>query len=525
MSSQLNHTPNLPQITLAQKLYRLFSDGRTPQRKDLNAARIFSMVEDLFSVWCNFNVDKSLSNAGEAAYEQARTSSERSSRHQQIITKYPDCVSIKSLDTKEYFLETLKAMEKGVSAIEDPVFWDLKNRLYGSGHLIVRSDGEPSVFGPYHYKLVQYKNTADLKEHSLIQGCLVNRLLEKIQDCKTEDIIFVLKDKTIAVDRTRGLEKTLATINLWHKIRYNKFKPETKRPPKAANHPWREYANIHAKETNSLVMIPMISKWLRDALRAKGFNTTGDIAVAPDPKIFVDIADDYYTGKLIYMSAMAYKLNSPIIKEKGLFPLPKKDRNLYFDFESADIPGENAPHVYLIGVWDKEENKYVSFVAKGQDDEERIFKEFIEYTQNMNSVVLYHWGEYEVRQLKKLKAKYPHLSEGLDKIIAGCIDLSKIIERSFYLPAPGISLKSIAPLAGFAWRQDDCNAMESMMFYGGWLEGDEEAIKKVLLYNEDDCIAMLKAQEYVETTPAAEINFPAYEEFKAEPEAEPEDDA
>ena len=62
----------------------------------------------------------------------------------------------------------------------------------------------------------------------------------------------------------------------------------------------------------------------------------------------------------------------------------------------------------------------------------------------------------------------------------------------FYLPAPSFSLKAAAPAFGFHWRQDDCGAMDSMVYFTNWLKtGRDELLQKVLMYNEDDCKAML----------------------------------
>ena len=60
------------------------------------------------------------------------------------------------------------------------------------------------------------------------------------------------------------------------------------------------------------------------------------------------------------------------------------------------------------------------------------------------------------------------------------------------MPAPSFSLKAAAPAFGFNWRQDDCGAMDSMVYFTNWLKtGNQDLLNKVLMYNEDDCKAML----------------------------------
>jgi len=80
------------------------------------------------------------------------------------------------------------------------------------------------------------------------------------------------------------------------------------------------------------------------------------------------------------------------------------------------------------------------------------------------------------------------------------------VEKSFYLPAPSLSLKAAAPAFGFSWRQTDCGAMDSMVYFTKWLAGGgDNFINKVLMYNEDDCKAMLFIENYLNTHEAVII--------------------
>ena len=49
---------------------------------------------------------------------------------------------------------------------------------------------------------------------------------------------------------------------------------------------------------------------------------------------------------------------------------------------------------------------------------------------------------------------------------------------------------------GFNWRQDDCGAMDSMVYFTSWLKtGEQHLLDKILMYNEDDCKGMLVLEE------------------------------
>ena len=94
-----------------------------------------------------------------------------------------------------------------------------------------------------------------------------------------------------------------------------------------------------------------------------------------------------------------------------------------------------------------------------------------------------------------------HDEQKLNRLVSLCFDLKVAAQKAFYLPAPSFSLKAAAPAFGFNWRQDDCGAMDSMVYFTNWLKtGNEELLNKVLMYNEDDCKAMLYLEEKLKST-------------------------
>ena len=53
-------------------------------------------------------------------------------------------------------------------------------------------------------------------------------------------------------------------------------------------------------------------------------------------------------------------------------------------------------------------------------------------------------------------------------------------------PIPFYSLKDTSKYLGFAWRHQ-VTGLDSVLWYHDWMDdGDEEALKKILEYNEDD---------------------------------------
>ena len=474
-----------------QTLFDTFSAGRTPGKLDFNASKMFSLLEDPFGVWCSFHAPEDQAVYETNRYENLKVRTDRNTRDEWIKQQFPDAVFISGENESERFKNTLCAMARGESAIVNALLWDLPQSVFGGANLLVKFTDAPSRFGPYHYRLFQFKRAHDLKEHYALQMCLLNRILGRIQQYTPTQTRVFLKARQIDVSYHDHEERLERELTYWCRIRDGQAKPEAQKPPKAAASPWRVFANKVVAQTKDLLMLPGLNTEMRQCLKINGMYNTDDVAHAGLAKLQSILEEPHATDS--YYNAQAYLHKKPILRAPGHFPPPDKKYNLYFDFEATEtFTKDNVSFVYLIGIWDKEKDKYVSFVAKTPEEEIKIFEQFYDYIPDFSQTVLYHWTEYEVRKMKKLAAAHPQDSAKLQALCSICHDLKVSVNNAFYLPAPSFSLKAAAPAFGFHWRQDDCGAMDSMVYFTGWLKtGNEELLQKVLMYNEDDCKAML----------------------------------
>ena len=477
--------------TLVTDLFTRFSAGRTPDKTDFNASKMFALLEDSFGLWCDFHAP-----AGEAVpepnrYENLKVRTDRHTRDNWIREHFADVEFITATNDSERFQNTLRAMAAGRQTIVNAALWNLPQHVYGAINLLQRCDGGNSVFGPYYYRIIQFKRAHDLKEHYALQVCLLNHILSAVQAFTPRYSRVELKGKTTEVDYTEHEERLTRELAYFAAIRDGKVRPEAHKPPKAAAAPWRVYANKIVAQTKDLQMLPHLSNEMRQCLKIYGMKNTDDVARAGLAKL-QEILEEPYASEA-YFNAQAYLHNKPILRQAGHFPPPDKRHNLYFDFEATEtFTKDNVSFVYLIGIWDKEEDKYVSFVAKTPEEEIKIFEQFYDYIKEPADTVLYHWTEYEVKKMRKLAAANRQDADKLNLLVSLCHDLKVSVNNAFYLPAPSFSLKAAAPAFGFHWRQDDCGAMDSMVYFTQWLKtGDAALLNKVLMYNEDDCKAML----------------------------------
>lgn len=491
---------------MIEELFSKFSALRTPCPKDFPAGKMFILLQDPFGLWCTFHIAKSEAVEEPNLYEHLRGKTDRSNRDAWIYAHCGKVTFISGTNETEKFKKTLEAMARGDDGIIGAVLWDLRqeNGIYGSVNLLFKVNEGKSVFGNYYYKIVQLKRAGELKEHYAMQSALLNKILADIQGYDCGDTLFILKNKQQHLDCNRVLPRALEYVAQWHDIRENKILPEPKKPPKAALPPWRVYANKYVFEKKDLVLFAHLNSQMRGVLKENGLNTYEDVFNAGLEKVKEILKDPIADEPLAvetYAHAVAYHNNKAVVRDSSAWPLPPKKRNLYFDFEATEtFTADSISFVYLIGIWDKEKNKFVYFVAKNEAEEEKIFKQFADYIGQEESTVLYHWTEYEVKKMRALCEKYPAIKPDLEKLISRCVDLKIAVEKSFYLPAPSLSLKAAAPAFGFSWRQDDCGAMDSMVYFTNWLKtGEQTQLDKVLMYNEDDCKAMLFVEDYLNT--------------------------
>lgn len=477
-------------VTLHELIQRA-TDGKGFDRQALfRPSLVYQVLHDPFWLWCEYHAPRS-----EAVDETTRHHAMRKQRgiaHEQawVRTHYPDAVQISPEFGFEALRNTLRVMLEGPRAIYQPQLWDLGGEVYGRGDLLVRDDTRTSDLGPHHYRLVEIKWSKALQDYHVLDAGFYNRMLGRIQGYAPPEVTVALREDIATVPFSET-EKTLdEIIARWRLLREGTHMPEPGRPPDAAESPWRVYGNRFVATARDLVLLAGIGSREREMLRAAGIHRVDHLWDRSLRELSEILGDKY--GPQAYHVAQAYMTGRPILRPGSRLSIPRAPRHLYFDFEcSDDLHPTEPPHVYLIGCWDAQENRYERFLAKGASDEGRIFQEFVAYVGDVESAGLYHWTDYEVGEMGKVIQRWPDLEAALTTLMASCVDLKEVIKSAVYLPVPSFSIKSVAPALGFAWRQENFGAFEAMACYWDYLDGaDDSAIEKAIRYNEDDCRAM-----------------------------------
>jgi predicted RecB family nuclease len=188
----------------------------------------------------------------------------------------------------------------------------------------------------------------------------------------------------------------------------------------------------------------------------------------------------------------------PLIRPGYVFPSGK--REVYFDIEDDPTRGIT----YLFGLVVKEDNaplRYEYFLAKHPAEEESTVRAFWDYLSSGEEETYYVYSHKERTSLKQLMDRYSLDQHVFDRYVRSEYDLyTKLIVEFSDWPTFSYSIKHIAKLVGFRWRDPDPSGANSIAWFNDYLENPSQAslLQRILRYNEDDCLAMLAIKRYFE---------------------------
>ena len=479
-------------MRLRALLDRATSGERIHGRPRLRPSLVDKVLRDPFWVWCQYHAPKAEAVNEVGRYEQMRY--RRGVEHEDawVAAHYPDALAIRPDFGYEALARTLRAMLEGVPAIHQPQLWDLGRDVYGRGDLLVRDDSHGSDLGPYHYRVIEIKRARKLRDAFALQAALYNRTIGAIQGYTPGHVTVALRDEARPVDVSGFGDKIDEVVSRWAGLREGAVEqPEPGRPPDVTDSPWRAYGNKLVTERRDLVLLAGVRAPERAKLRAADIHSVEKLWNR-SPEEINEILGPHH-GATAYHVAQSYRTGRPVPRPGRELRIPRARRLLYFDFETSDdMHPAMPPHVYLIGCWDGTRDQSVKFLARGPEDEAEIFESFIDYVgEDVEAARLYHWTDYEIRQMNAVMRRWPRLEGGLARLVGSCVDLKRCIQDAVYLPVPRFSIKSVAPALGFHWRQQGFGAYEALLCYWDSIDtGDRSLAEKAVRYNEDDCLAM-----------------------------------
>lgn len=400
-------------------------------------------------------------------------------------------------DLDEAFVATLELMKQG------------KNIYHGvlmDAHWVGMPDllearpvekGMSSKLGDHYYVVYDIKSGIEMKDEYKFQLAFYSVILERIQGVLPREAYMINgsgEERSFVVDDF--LDYFHFTRERIEEI-LDGQKPAPFLKSSCKQSPWFSLCMEETKGCDDVSLIHRLSQSDQRRLYDLGIHTVKDLATANLDEL-VSKLEDWQFDKVLRFQNQANVLvsNTPMILKKAEFPDVKDE--IYFDIESD--PTDEID--YLLGILIKKRNgqsEYRTFFAKDKADEERVWREFLDFLEKLNDFVIYHYSQFE-RQVFERYGKEYGISLALDeKFKNNALDLLKITTESVILPLYFYSLKDVARYLGFRWQSEDAGGAESVVWYNDYLKtGDKKILDKILRYNEDDVRATLFVKEWLQ---------------------------
>ena len=171
---------------------------------------------------------------------------------------------------------------------------------------------------------------------------------------------------------------------------------------------------------------------------------------------------------------------------QGVPELARHQTELYLDIEGLPDQGFH----YLIGllVRDGQSISYRNFWATTPQDEERIYRQFLEAVREHPEAPIYHYGSYESKALRQLAGRY---EIGIEPVKKRLVNLNTHIFGRMYFPVKSNRLKEIGAFIGASWTSPDASGLQSIVWRYLWEEMQQDGYKDLLIqYNREDCQAI-----------------------------------
>ncbi len=184
------------------------------------------------------------------------------------------------------------------------------------------------------------------------------------------------------------------------------------------------------------------------------------------------------------LQALAIRTNKVYIQE--LPEISRQPTELFLDIEG--IPDQDA--YYLIGllICNSDKYEYYSYWADSLKDEGQIWQQFLEKAREYPEALIYHYGSYELRAIKKLKDRY---NTDLQNIESRLLNMNSCIYGKMYFPVTVNSLKQIGKFIGASWTIPNSSGLQSLVWRYYWDINKDIKYKEFLLtYNREDCYAL-----------------------------------
>jgi len=389
---------------------------------------------------------------------------------------------------------TRSLLSVGYPLILEATFEDERLHLQFDG--IMKVDGA-SAIGPFHYAPILFYagQTIRQPQKQLLEVYAV--VLEALQDRAPRVGIVFHKGHTEARVRLSPDAPTLQNV-----LQNLKRIPGGDIPALRLNDhcqicEFRQQCHAQAVKEDNISLLRGISDTEIMRLRSKGIFTVNQLSYTFRSRRIAKRAKTTSTPHHFALQALAIRENKVFVHGNPTLCCP--GTRAYLDIEGTP----DTRSYYLIGLMTVAENgaeTYHAFWADDEISEVNIFIELLDQLDRMGRYSLIHFGNYEIKALRQIRQKLPVAYQSkIDEAILHSLNILSIIGPYVYFPTYSNSLKEIARYLKFDWSDPSSSGLQSLVWRQKWLQGERSYKDKLLQYNRDDCDALRKVTEFVET--------------------------
>src|SRR2546427_2849812 len=356
----------------------------------------------------------------------------------------------------------------------------------------------PSTFGKHSYEPSICVGTHSISKEQQLALSFVGYVLERLQHkSPAAGRIIGMDGKSHTVkwaESTALLQPFLAPLQAWVAA----ASPQP--PPVMLNHhcPTCQFQRIcraKAIQEDHLSLLGGITPKEIRKFNSKGIFTINQLSYTFRPRRIRNRPSHYTRPHSFELQALALQNRKIYVHETPILPHATVD--IYFDIEG--LPDRNFHYLLGLVIHDEGKVSHHYFWADNKDEETMIFQQFLALLRQYPAFTLFHYGSYEAKYLQKMRQSLGDETEQyLEKIIKSSCNLLSFLYAHIYLPTYTNGLKEIANFLGFRWTDDHASGLQSIVWRKTWEDTHDASMKdKLILYNKEDCLALMKVKDLI----------------------------
>ncbi|PLX25739.1 hypothetical protein C0580_01520 [Candidatus Parcubacteria bacterium] len=438
----------------------------------------------------------------------------------EVISKSGKLLDLSNGSLEQRFKSTIEAMNKKTPLIYQGVL--INDNIVGIPDLLkLMPDG---TYIPVDIKSGAGREGVDenegeegkLKKHYAVQLALYVDVLNKLGfENKKQGLIIDINGNEVIynLNETIGLKNKMTFWELYEQTFNNVsilVNNEDKNKPALGGIcklcPWYNSCHKWAEDNDDLTGLFYLGRSKRDVLEEDAnIHNIQDI-LSIDVKELIELKKEDKNllkgigqatiEKIVKRADVLKNIKKPVLYNK--IYLPSVSYELFFDIE--DDPTQEF--VYLHGIYQRNngKEKFIDFTAKNisLEEEKTAWQNFWGYIKFLpkNDFAVYYYSPHEKSTYRRMQKKYPDVisEKELESFFENpnVIDLYGVVLKNTDWPLSSYSIKSLAVYLEFKWRDETPSGALSIEWFNKYIEtGDKKILKRILLYNEDDCKATM----------------------------------